>query len=276
LIEINHSDQYEELLKIENRYFVDMVLRCKKSGANLIICQWGFDDEANHLLVLHDLTAIRWVGGVEMELISLSTGANILPRFQELTIDKLGFAKLVMEVFFGTSKNKSVFIESCLNKCAVTILIRGCNKVIINETKRSMTDALYTVRNIIRSKLFCYGGGSSDISCSIAIFKFSNIKSFTKDHVLRCFAIALIQIAITLAENAGLDPLEAIINIKKKQINEGNDYIGLDCTSLLLVDIRDCNILEIYIGKFKQLNLSNQISRLVLKIDDILIQKLEK
>ncbi|KAG4170426.1 hypothetical protein ERO13_A12G146300v2 [Gossypium hirsutum] len=114
----------------------------KDVGATLVICQWGFDDEANHLLMPRNLPAVRWVGGVELELIAIATGGRIVPRFQELTPEKLGRAGLVREKSFGTTKDKMLYIEHCANSRAVTIFIRGGNKMMIEETKRSIHDAL--------------------------------------------------------------------------------------------------------------------------------------
>lgn len=102
----------------------------KDTGANLAICQWGFDDDANHLLMSNDLPAVRWVGGPEIELIALATGGRIVPRFSELTTEKLGKAGTVREMNFGTTKDKMLVIEDCLNSKAVTIFIRGGNKMV--------------------------------------------------------------------------------------------------------------------------------------------------
>ena len=119
----------------------------KDAGANLAICQWGFDDEANHLLLTNELPAVRWVGGPEIEvslfycikfcqchfclqLIAIATGGRIVPRFSELTTDKLGKAGLVRELDFGTTKDHMLVIEECHNSKAVTIFIRGGNKMV--------------------------------------------------------------------------------------------------------------------------------------------------
>ena len=118
----------------------------KDAGANLAICQWGFDDEANHLLLTNELPAVRWVGGPEIEvkldyyilwiylkccsqLIAIATGGRIVPRFSELTTDKLGKAGVVRELDFGTTKDHMLVIEECHNSKAVTIFIRGGNKM---------------------------------------------------------------------------------------------------------------------------------------------------
>ena len=102
----------------------------KDTGANLAICQWGFDDEANHLLLANELPAVRWVGGPEIELIAIATGGRIVPRFSELTTEKLGKAGLVRELVFGTTKDRMLVIEECQNTRAVTIFIRGGNKMV--------------------------------------------------------------------------------------------------------------------------------------------------
>lgn len=124
-LDITSKDAYDRLYQREQEYFTQMVQQCKDSGANLVICQWGFDDEANHLLLQNNLPAVRWVGGVELELIAIATGGRIVPRFSELTGEKLGFAGRVREVGFGTTKERMLVIEECAASSAVTVLIRG-------------------------------------------------------------------------------------------------------------------------------------------------------
>ena len=145
-----------------------MVKQCKDSGANLVICQWGFDDEANHLLLQNELPAVRWVGGVELELIAIATGGRIVPRFQELSAEKLGRAGNVREVSFGTTKERMLVIEDCEHSSAVTVLIRGGNAMIVEEAKRSLHDAMCVVRNLIKDNRIVFGGGSAEIACSLA------------------------------------------------------------------------------------------------------------
>lgn len=122
----------------------------KEAGATLAICQWGFDDEANHLLLQQNLPAVRWVGGPEIELIAIATGGRIVPRFEELTPEKLGKAGIVRELSFGTTKDKMMVIEDCSNSKAVTILVRGGNAMLVAEAKRSLHDALCVVRSFIQ------------------------------------------------------------------------------------------------------------------------------
>merc|ERR1711907_677583 len=124
-IEIDSVEKYQELQAQEQQYFQDMIKQVKDSGANLVICQWGFDDEANHLLLQNQLPAVRWVGGVELELIAIATGGRIVPRFSELSPEKLGKAGKVSEISFGTTRDRMIVIEECASSKAVTILIRG-------------------------------------------------------------------------------------------------------------------------------------------------------
>lgn len=146
-----------------------MVKLIKDSGATIALCQWGFDDEANHLLLQNNLPAVRWVGGQDIELIAMATGAKIVPRFEELTPAKLGNAALIKELHFGTTNDHMLMIQECHNTKSVTILIRGGSSMIIEEAKRSLHDSLCVLRNLIRDNRVVYGGGSCELSCSIEL-----------------------------------------------------------------------------------------------------------
>jgi len=153
---------------------VDMVKQVKDSGANVVLCQWGFDDEANHLLMQNKLPAVRWVGGSEIELLAIATGARIIPRFSEITPEKLGSAKSVKELSFGTTNDKMIVVEGGKASRAVTILVRGGNKTIVDEAKRSLHDAVCVVRNMIVDSHIVAGGGATELSCSQAVLKESD------------------------------------------------------------------------------------------------------
>ena len=129
-LDITSVEEYRHLREYEQGKFADMIKRVKDAGANLVICQWGFDDEANHLLMQNDLPAVRWVGGPEIELIAIATQGRIVPRFEDLTPEKLGRAGVVREVTFGTTRDKMLVIEECANTRAVTIFVRGGNKMV--------------------------------------------------------------------------------------------------------------------------------------------------
>ena len=262
-LDITSKDAYDRLYQREQDYFATMVKQCKDSGANLVICQWGFDDEANHLLLQNELPAIRWVGGVELELIAIATGGRIVPRFQELTAEKLGTAGLVREVTFGTTKDRMLVIEECACSNAVTVLIRGGNKMIVEEAKRSLHDAMCVVRNLIKDNRVVYGGGSSEISCSLAVSAFADTVPGIEQYAIRAFADALDDIPMALAENAGLSPIVEVSNIKSRQLAENNPRLGVVCNQLGTNDMRSHLVFETLIGKQQQIQLATQVVKMV-------------
>lgn len=129
-LDITSVEEFKRLQAYEKSKFEEMIKQIKDTGANLVICQWGFDDEANHLLLQNKLPAVRWVGGPEIELIAIATNARIVPRFEDLTPEKLGKAGLVRELSFGTTRDRMLVIEECANTRAVTVFVRGSNKMV--------------------------------------------------------------------------------------------------------------------------------------------------
>ena len=129
-LDITTVEEFKKLQSYEKTKFEEMIKRIKDTGVNLVICQWGFDDEANHLLLQNKLPAVRWVGGPEIELIAIATNGRIVPRFEDLTREKLGSAGLVRELAFGTTRDRMLVIEECANTRAVTIFVRGSNKMV--------------------------------------------------------------------------------------------------------------------------------------------------
>jgi len=269
-INISTAADYKKLYQTEQNYFVDMVKRVKDSGANIVICQWGFDDEANHLLLQESLPAVRWVGGTDIELIALATGARIIPRFSEITKEKLGRAEVVREIAFGTAQEKMIVIERCANSKALTILVRGGNHMIVDEAKRSLHDSLCVIRNLIRCNKIVYGGGSTELACSLAVHKAADEISSVEQYAVRAFADALEQIPTALADNSGLWPIEAVADAKASQIRDNNPRIGIDCLNTGHPDMKDQGVYESYISKKQQFQLATQVVKMILKIDDVI------
>lgn len=277
-LDITSKEAYEQLYQQEQQYFVDMVQRVKDSGANLVICQWGFDDEANHLLLQNKLPAVRWVGGVEIEHIAIATGGRIVPRFEELSEEKLGKCGMVREISFGTNnKERMLVLEDCANSNAITVLVRGGNKMIVEEAKRSLHDAMCVVRNLIKDNRVVYGGGAAEIACSLAVRKFADTVSGVDQYAIRAFAEALEDIPLALAENAGLSPMEEVAALKARQIRESNPVIGLGVVDPIRnddgyhsADMRALGVFETLIGKQQQLQLASQVVKMILKIDDVI------
>jgi len=269
-VEIDSAEKYEQLREQEKAYFVDMVQKCKDSGASLVICQWGFDDEANHLLMQQGLPAVRWVGGVEIELIAVATGARIVPRFEELSADKLGSAAVVEEVAFGTTRDRMIQIKGCPKTKAVTILVRGGNRMVVEEIKRSLHDALCVARNLVRNNTIVYGGGAAEIACGLKVAEVANQTAGVDQYAIRAFADALEMTPMALAENSGLNGIEAVTDVKSRQASEGNPYLGVDCMQTGTTDMREQGVFETLIGKKQQMFLATQVCKMILKIDDII------
>lgn len=276
-LDISSKEAYEKLYQQEQDYFKEMVKQVKDSGANLVICQWGFDDEANHLLLQNDLAAVRWVGGVEIEHIAIATGGRIVPRFSELSEDKLGKAGVVREISFGNTKERMIVIEDCANSNAVTVLVRGGNKMIVDEAKRSLHDAMCVVRNLIKDNRVVYGGGAAEISCSLAVSKYAETVIGVDQFAIRGFADALDDIPLALAENSGLDPIAELAAAKSRQMKEENPLIGLglseqpkDGVENSASNMKELGVFETLVGKQEQISLATQVVKMILKIDDVI------
>lgn len=268
-LDVTNAEDYRKLRQYETEKFNEMVSQVKEAGANLAICQWGFDDEANHLLLQRELPAVRWVGGPEIELIAIATGGRIVPRFQELTADKLGSAGTVRELCFGTTKDRMLVIEECKNSKAVTIFLRGGTKMIIEEAKRSMHDALCVVRNLVRDSRIVYGGGAAEISCSLAVSKEADKIKTIEQYAFRGFADALESVPLALAENSGLDPIKTLTQIKAQQVAENNSALGVNCFETGQNDMKKEHVIETLHSKKSQILLATQLVKMILKIDDV-------
>jgi T-complex protein 1 subunit epsilon len=268
-LDVTSVEDYKLLRKYEEEKFDEMVKQVKDAGATLAICQWGFDDEANHLLLQRELPAVRWVGGPEIELIAIATGGRIVPRFQELSKEKLGSAGLVREISFGTTKDRMLVIEECLNSKAVTIFLRGGTKMIVDEAKRSMHDALCAVRNLVRDNRIVYGGGAAEIACSIAVGKEADKIKSIEQYSFRAFADALEAIPLSLAENSGLDPIQTLTETKASQVAQNNSAIGVNCSDKNTNDMKQQNVIESLHSKKSQILLATQLVKMILKIDDV-------
>ena len=271
-LHISTVEAYHDLQKNEQTYFTEMVKKVKDTQANLVICQWGFDDEANHLLYTNDLPSVRWVGGVEMELIAIATGGKIIPRFEECSPEKLGKADLVREISFGTTKERMMLIEGCSNSKAVTIFVRGGSNMVIEEGKRAIHDSLCVTRNLVRDKRVIYGGGSSEISCALEVAQAANSHETLEQYAIRAFSDALEEIPMALAANSAFPPVQTVGTIKAQQVAESNPYLGVDCLRKGTNDMKTQNVIETLVGKQQQILLATQVVKMILKIDDVIKQ----
>ena len=270
-LDISSVEEYQKLQTYEQDKFKEMIDDVKKAGADVVICQWGFDDEANHLLLQNDLPAVRWVGGQELEHIAISTNGRIVPRFQDLSKDKLGTCSRIYEQEFGTTKDLMLIIEQSKETKTVTCFVRGSNKMIVDEAERALHDSLCVVRNLVKDSRVVYGGGAAEVTMSLAVSEEADKQRGIDQYAFRGFAQALDTIPMTLAENSGLDPIGTLSTLKSKQLKEKISNIGVDCLGYGSNDMKELFVVDPFIGKKQQILLATQLCRMILKIDNVII-----
>merc|ERR1712165_643191 len=159
--------------------------------------------------------------------------------------------------------------EECKNSKTVTILLRGGNKMIVEEAKRSMHDALCVVRNLVRDGRIVYGGGAAEIACSLAVSSHADEVKDIEQYALHGFADALESVPLALAENSGLDPIKQLAAVRACQMNESNSALGVNCFESGQNDMKKEHVIETLIGKKQQVRLATQLVNMILKIDDV-------
>ncbi|CAL6001424.1 TCP-1_chaperonin subunit epsilon [Hexamita inflata] len=282
-IDIDSAEKYNSLYKQEQQFFVDMVKQVKDSGCDLVICQWGFDDEANHLLMQAGISAVRWAKAEDMEAIAVATGARIIARFEDLAPNKLGIAEHVEVLTVGTTNDKMMVIQGFDNKFEngqivpktitqriSTVFIRGGNAMLIEEAKRSLHDAMCVVRNLVKQPLIIFGGGAAEIACSLKIAEEAEKIKTSEQYALRKYSEALDAIPLALARNSGLQPIETLAKVKKAQVEQQNPRLGVDCLSKGTNDMKEQFVFETLHSKQQQLMLATQVVRMILKIDELI------
>lgn len=270
-LDLSSPEEFRELQQYEQATFRKMIDDLKQAGANFVVCQWGFDDEANYLLLQNELPALRWVGGPEIELLALATNGRIVPRFEDLSAAKLGKARRVREIQFGTTGERMVVVESEPGAPrTVSVLIRGSNEMIVEEARRALHDALCVVRNLVRDRRVVYGGGAAEVSASLAVAHAADEHAGTEQYAFRAFSRALDAIPLTLAENSGLDAIETLAALKSQQAQTGSAQLGVDCLYKGSNDMRTQYVVDPFVGKRAQLLLATQLSRMILKISTVI------
>jgi T-complex protein 1 subunit epsilon len=161
-------------------------------------------------------------------------------------------------------------VEKCQSSKSVTIFCRGGNRMILEETKRSLHDAICVARNLVRDNHIVYGGGACEIACGLAVTEASNRVVGQEQYAMRAFVKALDAIPLALAENAGLSPIESVARVKSRQQAEKNPHLGIDCNEVGTCDMKEQNVFETLMGKKQQLFLATQVCKMILKIDDVL------
>ncbi|HJT83857.1 MAG TPA: thermosome subunit beta [Nitrososphaeraceae archaeon] len=266
-INISSPDQMKMFLEEENKMLKDMVDKIKNSGANVVICQKGIDDIAQHYLAKYNILTVRRVKESDMTKLARATGARIVNNIDDLTTENLGSADLVEERKVET--DKWVFVEGCKHPKSVTILIRGGSQRVVDEAERSIHDALMVTKDVLEKPYIVAGGGSPEAYVAGKLREWTSTLSGREQLAAEKFADALEVIPITLAENAGMDPIDATTDLRAKQ-SKGSKWMGVDIKSAKITDISKLDIFEPLSVKEQIIKSATEVASMILRIDDVI------
>jgi archaeal chaperonin len=266
-IRISDPQQMHMFLEEENRMLKSMVDKISASGANVLLCQKGIDDLAQHYLAKEGILAVRRVKESDMNNLAKATDGRVLSNMDELSADDLGYAKLVEERKVET--DKWVFVEGCKNPKAVSILIRGGSQRVVDEAERSVHDAVMAVKDVVEYPYITVGAGAPEVYISQKIREWSASLSGRSQLAVERFADSVEEIAIALAENAGMDPLDTQTQLRAKAAQAKPKY-GVDVINGKVADMAAKDIYEPLKVKEQVVNAATEASCMILRIDDVI------
>jgi thermosome len=266
-INITSPEQMKAFLDEETKVLQKMVEKIASSGANVLICQKGIDDIAQYMLKKKGIMAVRRVKESDMEKVAKATGARIVTNIDDLSPADLGEAGLVEERI--VAEEKMLFIEQCKNPKAVTILIRGASELIIDEAERALHDALSVCKNIVQTGKLVTGGGSTEIELAMRAREFANKLSGKEQLAAQKFADALEIIPTILAETSGIEPIDAIVELRALHAKNQIAY-GVDALKGKIDDMSKLNILDPMNVKAQAIKSATEAAIMILRIDDII------
>jgi thermosome len=269
-ISITDPTQIEKYLQREEQYLQQIVDKIKSSGANVIFCQKGIDDVVQYYLAKENIYACRRVARSDMENLARATGAKIISNLNELNSSQLGNAETVEELKQGNEL--MTFVKGCENPKALTILIHGGSAHVIDEIERAIKDALGDVSSVLKSKQIVPGAGAIEIELSKKLTEFATKLSGREQLAVLEFANALEFIPNTLAENAGLDPIDILTELKAKH-NNGERNAGINLFTNKIEDVLAEGIIEPTKIKFQAISSATEVATMILRIDDVLASK---
>ncbi|MDP6671314.1 MAG: thermosome subunit beta [archaeon] len=267
-IEITSPEQMQAFLDQEEGMLRKMVDQIKKSGTNFVICQKGIDDLAQHFLSKEGISAIRRVKKSDMDALVRATGATIVTRLDDLSTSDLGKAASVQER--KISGDDMVFIEGCKNPKSVSMLIRGGSEHVVDEAERAVHDSLMSVATAVKSGKVVAGGGSIEAEVSVKLRDYAQTIGGREQLAIEAFADSLEEIPRTLAETAGMNPLDTIVNLRAKHRAKGGLHIGVDVMKGKLADMKAQNVVEPMNVKTQAIASGTEVAEMVLRIDDII------
>ena len=266
-IRISDPTQMQMFLEEENRMLKEMVTKLHHAGTNVLICQKGIDDISQHYLAKHGILAVRRVKESDMTKLAKATGGRITTNLDDITEKDLGHADLVQQKKIET--DKWVFIEGCKNPHSVTILIRGGSQRVVDEVDRSIHDSLMVVKDVIETPSIVTGGGSAEAYLAGQLNEYADSFDGREQLAVKQYAEALESIPLTIAENAGMDPIDTIISLRAKQ-NSGKKGSGINAREGKIGDMNSLSILEPLVVKEQIIKSATETACMILRIDDVI------
>ncbi|MBX5321556.1 MAG: thermosome subunit beta [Candidatus Bathyarchaeota archaeon] len=266
-INIESPEQMDAFLKQEEAMLKDMVEKLAAIGANVVLCQKGIDDMAQHFLARKGILAVRRIKKSDMEKLSKATGGKIITNLDDVSSADLGYASVVEERKIG--EDKMSFVEGCKHPRAVTILIRGGTERIVDEAERSVHDALCVVRDIVEEPKVLAGGGAPELEIARTLKKYAETLPGREQLAVKSFAEALEAIPTTLTENAGLDPIDILSELRAKH-EKGETWAGIEVHSGKVQDMREAGVFEPISVKKQVIKSATEAASMILKIDDVI------
>ena len=266
-INISNPQQMKSFLDEENRMLKTMVDKVIGSGATVVLCQKGIDDMAQHYLAKAGILAVRRVKESDMTKLAKATGARIVTNLDDLFEKDLGSAELIHEK--KVEDDKWVFVEGCKHPKSVTLLLRASSQRVVDEVERSIHDSLMVVRDVMEHPSIVAGGGSPETFAATKIRNWSKSLEGREQLAAEKFADALEAIPLALAENAGMDPIDTLTNLRSKQI-KGEKWIGIDVMKAKVGNMQTSDIIEPLAVKQQIVSAASEAACMILRIDDVI------
>jgi thermosome len=266
-INIETPDQIEAFLDQEEAMLKDMVEKIVAAGATVVVCQKGIDDMVQHFLARKGIAAIRRAKKSDMEKLANATGGKIVTKLDDITPKDLGYAALVEERRIGD--DKMTFIEGCKHPQAVTLLIRGGTARITAEVERSVHDALCVIKDILEEPKIVAGGSAPELEMANALKKYAETLPGREQLAVKIFAEALESVAITLTENAGLDPIDILSELRSRH-EKGEKWAGIEVLEGKVQDMSKKGVFEPITVKKQIIKSATEAASMILKIDDVI------
>jgi thermosome len=267
-IRISNPEQMKAFLDEETRMMKEMVEKIKASGANVVLCQKGIDDMVQHFLAKEGIMAVRRIKKSDMEKLARATGGKIVTNLDDLKPEDLGKAQLAIERKIG--EDKMVFIEGCKDPRSVSILLRAGLERMVDELERSVHDALSVVSDVIEKNKIVAGGGSVEAELAKRLKSYAAKIGGREQLAIEAFAESLEVIPRTLAENAGLDPVDIMVELRSAHEREGGIWAGVDVFGGKVADMMKLGVIEPLAVKEQCIKSAVEAASMILRIDDVI------